>query len=203
MLNPSRLPKPARVGYVDESSFAGVAEEPVLAHASDENVGKTVVVVIANRDAHAIHFDIESGARRHVGESSVAVVVVEAQRGAALLVARPVRAIDQQNVLPAVAIVIEEGAAGAQSFGQEFSAEGAAVVLEMNARLSGDIGETKAGRSRREPAPTERAAEAAASKMRFPPFPSRKDLRFTERSPARREWRRPPAPQFCECPART
>ncbi len=59
------------------------------------------------------------------------------------LVAGPVHAVDQQDVLPAVAIVIEEGAAGAQRFRQELAAEGAAVVMEVEAGGLGDIGETE------------------------------------------------------------
>ena len=52
------------------------------------------------------------------------------------LVSGPVGAVDQQNVLPAVAIVVKKGAAGAQRLGQEFSAEGSAVVLEVDAGLA-------------------------------------------------------------------
>ena len=134
MLKPSRLPSPLRVGHIDKRAFAGVAEQAVLPDAGDQDVGKSVVVVVADRHAHAVHFDVESGARGHVGERAVAVVVIKAQRGAALFVAGPVRAVDQQNVLPAVAIVVQKGAAGAESFRQKFSAEGSAVVLELNSR---------------------------------------------------------------------
>ena len=134
MLKPARLPKTAGIRYIDESSLAGVVKQAVLSDAGDQNVGEPVVVVVADGHAHAIHFDVESGARGHVGESAVAVVAIEAQRGAAAeLVAGPVHAIDEKNVLPAVAVVIEKGAAGAESFGQQFSAECAAVVLEVDA----------------------------------------------------------------------
>ncbi len=44
-------------------------------------------------------------------------------------------AVDQQNVLPAVAIVVEKGAAGAESFRQELAAERAAVVLKLDSGL--------------------------------------------------------------------
>ncbi len=90
MLNPSRLPRPRGVGDVNERAFAGVAEQPVLADAGDENVGEAVVVVIADGHAHAVEFNIEAGARGYIGEGAVAVVVVEAKRGAVLLVAGPV-----------------------------------------------------------------------------------------------------------------
>ena len=115
------LPQSAGVGHIDERAFAGVAEQAVLSDAGDQNVREAVVVVIANRDAHAVHFDIETGAGRHVGECAIAIVVIEVQRGAALLVARPVGAVDQQNVLPAIAIVVQERAPGTEGFGQEFA----------------------------------------------------------------------------------
>ena len=131
------------VGDVDERALAGVAEESVLADAGDEDVGKAVVVVVADGHAHAVEFDIETGAGGYVGEGAVAVVAVEPKRGAGFLVSGPVGTIDQKNVLPAVAIVVEKGAAGAESFGQELSAEGSAVVLEVDAGRIGDVGEAK------------------------------------------------------------
>src|SRR5205814_9757677 len=52
---------------VHESPFAGVAEETALADAGDENIGETVVVVIADGHAHSIELDVNAGAARHVG----------------------------------------------------------------------------------------------------------------------------------------
>ena len=80
-----------------------------------------------------------------VGESSVAIVAIEPQRGAPLLVAGPIHSVDQKNVLPAVAVVVEEGASGAQRFGQKLSSKGAAVVLELNAGTGGYVDKSKAG----------------------------------------------------------
>ena len=66
--------------------------------------------------------------------------------------AGPVDAVDQQDVQPAVAVVIEEGAARPQGFGQVLGAEGAAVVAELDAGGGGDVGqaEARAGRWRPE-----------------------------------------------------
>src|SRR5271165_3064695 len=100
----------AGAGHIDERAFTGVAEQTVLSHARDQDVGKAVVVVIAHGHAHAVHFDIEPGAAGYIGESAIAVVVIEAKRRAAFLVAGPVGAVDQQNVLPAVAIVVQKSA---------------------------------------------------------------------------------------------
>ena len=55
----------------------------------------------------------------------------------------PVHAVDQQDVEPAIAIVIEEGAAGAQGLGQVLGAECAAVVVEIDAGGGGDVGEAE------------------------------------------------------------
>ena len=65
--------------------------------------------------------------------------------------ARPVHAVDQQNVEPAVAIVIEEGAAGAHGFGQILRAERAAVVAEVDAGRRGDVGQAEAQARARRP----------------------------------------------------
>ena len=48
-----------------------------LADAGDENVGKAVVVVIAEGYAHAVHFDIEAGGAGDVGERTVAIVAIQ------------------------------------------------------------------------------------------------------------------------------
>ena len=45
----------------------------------------------------------------------------------------PIAAIDQKNVLPAIAIVIEKGATSAEGFGQKLATIGAAVVTEVDA----------------------------------------------------------------------
>ena len=74
--------EPGGVGHIHECSFAGVAEKAILSDAGDENVGKSVVVVVADGHAHAVHFDVEPGARRDVGEGTIAVVVVETKSGA-------------------------------------------------------------------------------------------------------------------------
>ena len=64
-------------------------------------------------------------------------------RGA--FVAGPVHAVDQQDVLPAVVIVIEERAAGAESFGEEFAAVGAGIVVEVDAGGGGDVYQAEVG----------------------------------------------------------
>jgi hypothetical protein len=62
-------------------------------------------------------------------------------------VAGPIHSVDQKNVLPAVAVVVKEGAAGTESFRKKFPTEGSAVVLELNAGRGCDIDESKSWRS--------------------------------------------------------
>src|ERR1700745_760208 len=127
------------VGDINERSFSCVTEEAVLANARDENVGISLVVVVADSNAHAIELDIKAGSRGYIGEGAVAIVVKEAKRAAGFLVARPVGTIDEQNVLPAVTIIVEKGAPEAESFRQDLPAEGAAIVLEMDTGLACDV----------------------------------------------------------------
>ena len=96
---------------VHERALAGVAEQPVLADAGDKHVGEAVVVEVADGDAHAVQLDVEACGARDVGERAVPVVAIEAQRRSLLLVAGPVHAVDEQDVLPAVGVVVEERAA--------------------------------------------------------------------------------------------
>ena len=108
------------------------------------DVGKAVVVEVADGDAHAVELDVEAGGARDVGERAVAVVAVEAQRRSLPLVPGPVHAVDEQDVLPAVAVVVEERAARAERLGQELAAVRAAVVAEGEAGRGGDVDEPEA-----------------------------------------------------------
>src|SRR5580704_815957 len=67
--------------------------------------------------------------------------------------ARPVHSVHQQNVLPSIAVVVEEGAARAEGFGQQFAAVGAAVVMKVESGRSRIVGqgETEVGSGRQGP----------------------------------------------------
>jgi len=131
------------VGDINERSFSCVTEEAVLANARDEDIGISVVVVVADGYAHAVELDIKAGSRRYIGEGAVAIVVIEAKSTVGFLMTRPVRAIDEKDVLPTVAIIVEKGASGAESFRQELPAEGAAIVLKMDTGLACDVGKAE------------------------------------------------------------
>ena len=55
--------------------------------------------------------------------------------------AGPVHAVDEQDVLPAVGVVVEERAAGAHRLGQELAAVGAVAVPELQAGTRRDVDE--------------------------------------------------------------
>ena len=73
---------------------------------------------------------------------ALAVVAVEGLGGRRLdLVAGPVGRIDEEQVLVAVAVVVEERDARAHRLGQELLAQGAVVVHEVDAGVLGDVDE--------------------------------------------------------------
>ena len=92
-------------------AFAGVLKQTVLAHGGDQNIGEAVIVVIGDSHAHAVHLHRQAGLAGDIRKCSVAVVAIELERGGSALVSGPIHAIDEQNIQPAVAIVIEKRAA--------------------------------------------------------------------------------------------
>ncbi len=129
--------------HIDERALAVVVKQAALAHAGYKHVGKSVVVEIRYRHTHSIHLDVQARAPGDIAERSVAIVVVQPERGAPLFVAGPIHPIDQNDVLPAIIIVIEKGAAGAERFRKILAAERAAIVLEINAGWRSNLYQTK------------------------------------------------------------
>ena len=93
--------------------------------------------------------DVETGSTRDIRERAVAIVAIQAQGRALLRVPGPVHAIDEQDVLPAVAVVVEEGAAGTKGLGQQRAPIGAVVVAERQSGRSRDVDELKPRAGRR------------------------------------------------------
>ena len=136
----SALRIPDGCGDVAEFAVAFVVEQAVAFERGDVDVVAAVVIVVADGDAHAVHLDVEAAAARDVGEGAVAIVAIE--RGGGAAAARgAVLAVDEQDVGPAVAIDVEEGAARAHGLGQILLARASAVVGEVDAGGGGDVGE--------------------------------------------------------------
>ena len=119
------------------------------ANGGDIDVVESVVVIVADSAAETIHFNVESGLVRYISKCAIVIIVIESRIGFDGAVPRPVHGIDKENILPAVIVVIDNANAATHGFGKIFFAEGAAVVLEVNAGLGGDVGEGDwAGRPR-------------------------------------------------------
>ena len=141
----------ARFGrHVNERTLARVVKETALANRGNENIGEAVVIVIGDGNAHTVDFDVETGGTSDVGEGAIAVVTVQVGSGPGALMAGPVHAVHQQNIEPAIVIVIEKSAAGSKSFGKIPGTERAVVVTEVEAGIRCNVGqlETGAGRAR-------------------------------------------------------
>ena len=104
-----------------EGAVAIIDEEKVAPVPSDDQVRIAIVVVISSRHAHTVEGDGETGALRDVLKGAVASITVQAHGGLSLSDSRiallwPVCTIDQQDVRPAVPIIIQEGDASADGF---------------------------------------------------------------------------------------
>ena len=56
-----------------------VVKEARFAETRDVEIVPTIVVVIAYRHAHTVHFHIQAGLRRDIGKGAVAVIAVKLQ----------------------------------------------------------------------------------------------------------------------------
>ena len=123
---------------VAELAAPFVVEEVIAFERGDVEVVAAVVVVVAGGDAQAVHLDVEPAARGDRGEGAVAVVPVErGERLAALR--RPVLAVNQHDVGPAVAVGVEEGASRPERLRQVLVPGAPAVVGEPDAGGLGDV----------------------------------------------------------------
>src|SRR5882762_9928103 len=131
-----------------ECSVAVVVKEATLSERGYEEVVEAVVVIVTDCYAHAIHFHIEVGFVGYVSECSIVIVVIKLRSGVLLLMTRPVHPIDQKNVGPAIAVVVDESDTRAERFRQEFLSERAIVVGEANAGLLSYVAKANCRNSR-------------------------------------------------------
>src|ERR1017187_1015454 len=99
-------------GYVRESAVAIVAVQDVLGPSGDEDILKPIVVVVTYGYATEPARTGEPGFRGDVREGAVAIVLIQAIRGA-FRNAFPAAAGEYQYVEPAIVVVIEKGGAAA------------------------------------------------------------------------------------------
>ena len=128
---------------IGESAVAVVVVENIFAEISHEEIVEAVVVVIADADSLAPAGMQEPGFLGDVGEGAVAIVSEKMIGG--LLTnwkAFKARAVNQENVKPAVVIVIVESDAAASRFEKEFVFVLAAEDgLGVKAGFAGDVEE--------------------------------------------------------------
>ena len=140
-------PTPAARGDVREAAVAGVAVERVRTDVRDVQIDPAVVVVVAGARAHAVVAMPDAGLRGHVVERAVAAVAEQTVPR----LSRDRRigqrtAVDQEDVDPAVVVVVEEQPAGPHGFDQVLLGAGAVDVTEVDAGLAGRIRESHRGR---------------------------------------------------------
>src|SRR5579884_4443373 len=129
-------------------------------HAGDVEILVPVVIVVPDGHAHSVHHAfIQAGLMGDIREGAVMVVMVEGKPGTPN--DRPAgegSIVQKQDVLPAIAIVVEEGAAGTHGLDQVFVFRLGALMREMDSRrrryvdkpgddrLRGGRGSRRAGR---------------------------------------------------------
>src|SRR5207249_6580970 len=127
-----------------ELSVSGIAEQMIAPHRGDEHVVQSVVVVIAHRDAHTVTAQVQAGPGRYIGETTVAIVMVEGHGGRLFAlrdVAGPPVGVDEKQVAGAVIVKVEKSHTPAHRFRQQFVAVSAIVVDESNTSFFSKVGE--------------------------------------------------------------
>src|SRR2546423_7404546 len=126
------------VGNVGESSVAIVVVQNVASVLRHEKIGKSVIVVIAPDTTQAIAGARNTGLVRDISERSIAIIAVQrvASHDAAIV---EIAAIDEIDVLPAVAIEISYTQARTEFFAVDRDTIIAFEVREFDARRRCDI----------------------------------------------------------------
>ena len=140
-------------GDVGERAVPVVAIERVAAVARDVEIREAVVVVVSHRDAHAVMVlwhSGETGLLRHVDERAIVVLPVQPVPESAVgLVGRfavrhgivDLRAVREEHVQTAVVVVVQQRHAAPHGLNQVLARGGGVLMLEVDARRLGDVGE--------------------------------------------------------------
>ena len=122
-------------------AIAATPIKDVVAEVGDKHVGMAVVVVVTDADALSPAFRGESGFQCDIGKAALSLVVIELQmRMYAGLSGVESRAVSDENVVAAVAIVIEDSDAVSGRFQNiVFVFQAAVNVAPGQPGLRGDI----------------------------------------------------------------
>ena len=142
-----RVPRRTRHrGHVGESSPV-VPVQPVVPDRRHVEVRVPVGIVVGRRPAHAVDGPVEAGLARDVAERPVAEVPQERGPGPPVLRAPlPAGAVHEEEVGPAVPVVVEHDDAAAHGLGHPLLSESARGVDEVDPRGRRDVRETDRGR---------------------------------------------------------
>jgi hypothetical protein len=117
-------------------------KQVITAQRCNVDIIPAIIIVIADQDAHAVAVQVQAGSFRYIGVVPFAVILIQSRGWVPLLRAkRPVRPVDQDDVLIAVVIVIDKTAAAAHGLGQQAFTIGAVCVYEIDTGFGSDIGE--------------------------------------------------------------
>src|SRR5205814_3590622 len=133
---------------IGESAVSVIAVENAASILSDVEIGEAIGVVIAHRNTHSIAAACDTRLRGYVSECAITIVAIKSvpQRlSGCEEIARP--AINQINVHPAIAVIVEECATCAGGFGEIFLRRRSGDVRPADAAgRRGHFGEWIAGR---------------------------------------------------------
>src|SRR5437660_6640134 len=125
---PTRLivPEAGGLGYISKRSVTIVAVKVILSEAGAEDILKPIVVVIADAYRRGPVHRSQSGFLRNIGEGAIPIVLVEVVRriGRGAVQAS---AGQQEDVHPAIVVIVHESAATAGGFQNVFLAFHAAI----------------------------------------------------------------------------
>ena len=150
---PLRIAQPRLRGRVGERAVAVVVQERDAAERGDEQIEIAVVVVVADRDAHAVRLDTGMRLLGHVRElqrpplaDRRQIVAKESRRFRAADVARGQRAaLHDEDIEIAVVVVVEQGDARAHHLGQVVVAGRAVDVREGQSSVRRGFDEERIG----------------------------------------------------------
>ena len=126
---------------IAELSVAKIVKQMVRTDRCDINIRIAIVIVVAYRAAHSVEFDGKARTASHVRKRPILIVVIESRVGFASLMFGPIHRIDEQDVLPAVVVVVQKTNATSHRLWEILSPERATVMFEVHPRLGRHIGE--------------------------------------------------------------
>src|SRR5262249_30663831 len=134
---------------VGEGAVTIIAQQPRLPIPGNEQILGAVVVVIGGCHAHTVEGDGETSALRDILKGAIAPVAVQAHGGLWLLaLAGPLAAVDQQDIGPAIPIVIKKSTTSTDGFRVPLLASGAGFMAKDYPGSGRDVAKLDSGQWR-------------------------------------------------------